>query len=66
MKKLLILALLLSQSAPAFAYHINARKILGAPFFAIGFTAALVADVTVYRLYKGAKHYDQNPPIKGW
>lgn len=62
------LAMLLSFAitAPSEAKRLNARKIIGAPFVAIGFAGALVADVTVIPLYKGAKHYVIAPAVKGW
>lgn len=57
-----LLALLMMAGQPAEAKGIF-RKILGAPFWVIGFTATLVADVTVVPLYEGATHYIDAPSV---
>ncbi len=42
------------------------RKVLGAPFWAIGFTVTLVGDITVVPLYNGAMHYVNGQSVTGW
>lgn len=42
------------------------RKLLGAPFWAVGFVATLVADVTLVPLKDGALHYVRKPAVRGW
>lgn len=65
MKHMIIAAVvILATTSPANAFSL--RKVLGAPFFAVGFTAALIADVTVVPIYNGAKHYIYEPAISGW
>lgn len=58
----LLLALLLCQPAHAFSL----RKVVGAPFWCVGFAVCVVADLTVVPLCKGVTHYIDAPAIKGW
>lgn len=57
-----LIALLLVAGQPAEAKGIF-RKVLGAPFWCLGFAVTLVADVTVVPLYKGATHYIDAPTV---
>jgi hypothetical protein len=42
------------------------RKVFGAPFWVVGFTVALVADVVAVPFKQGAKHYIDSPAMPGW
>lgn len=69
----LVAVLGVTQATPAHAFslkraarHVTLRKVLGAPFYCVGFTVALVADLTVIPLTAGAEHYIKGEPITGW
>lgn len=57
-----IVALSILTAQPAEAKGIF-RKVLGAPFWIVGFTVTLVADVTVVPLCEGATHYIDAPSV---
>lgn len=57
-----LIALLMVAGQPAEAKGIF-RKVLGAPFWIVGFTVTLVADVTVVPLCEGVTHYIDAPSV---
>lgn len=64
--KRLVVALVLTLTVMQPAHAGILRKVLGAPFYAVGFTIALVADVVATPFKQGADHYVNAPAVKGW
>lgn len=65
-KIFLALMLCLITVLPCHAFKLNGRKILGAPFYAIGFGTALLVDITLVPFGKGQYKYHTAPAVKGW
>lgn len=64
--KNIIAALVLSITLASPAHALNARTILGAPFWAVGFVVRLIADVTIVPFKNGSNYYYYAPAVKGW
>lgn len=65
MKKLIaimVLSTTLVAGQPAEAKGLF-RKVLGAPFWCLGFAVTLVADVTIVPMYEGATQYIYAPSV---
>jgi hypothetical protein len=67
MNLILVVGLIAANIAFAPPAHAGlGRKILGAPFFAVGFVVTLIGDLVATPFKSGSQQYIYGAPVKGW